>query len=69
MAQNGSVPPASRWTITPQGRRAAEVAEHCVCDVKIMGILFACPDCKTVYGSVKDMQRPRAQRWTNARRA
>jgi len=66
--QNGKLPPPTRWTITDKGRDAAEHAQLCVCDVKIMGILFACPDCGTVLGSVKDMQRPRAQRWTNASR-
>jgi hypothetical protein len=66
---NGKPPPDPRWTITQQGRNAINDYDHCVCDVKLMGVILACPDCGTVYGSIKDMKRPRATRWTAARRS
>jgi len=30
-------------------------------------MLFACAECGTVLGSVKDMKKPNAQRWVNTR--
>lgn len=60
-------PVVREWVVTPAGCRAIDQAPLCVCDVKLVGILFACPDCGTVMGSVKDAMRPRAQRWTYAR--
>lgn len=60
--------PERTWLVTDRGREAIECAALCVCDVKLIGILFACPDCGTVMGSVKDAMKPRAQRWTAYKR-
>jgi hypothetical protein len=67
MRPRPKVPPVRAWVITELGRDAAERAEFCACDVKLTGILFTCPDCDTVYGSIKEATKPRAQRWNYGR--
>ncbi len=67
MLPKTKVPPERAWVVTAAGRAALECAPTCICDVKLVGILFACPDCGTVMGSIKDATRPRAQKWTYAR--
>jgi len=62
-----TVPQGERWTITEKGRKAADETLYCVCDVRLNGILFTCPDCGTVYGSMREAHKPRAQRWNYGR--
>lgn len=69
MTAKRSVPTEVRWVLTDKGREAIDDLPLCVCDVRLHGILLACPDCGTVYGSIKEATRPRAQRWTYGKRA
>jgi predicted RNA-binding Zn-ribbon protein involved in translation (DUF1610 family) len=69
MRPKAFVPEERKWIVTDAGRLAATEAPLCICDVRLVGILFACPDCGTVMGSIKEATRPRAQRWTYGRRA
>lgn len=69
MTRKPTVAQSVRWSITEKGRMAADEAPLCICDVRLVGILFACPDCGTVMGSIKDATKPRAQRWTYGKRA
>jgi hypothetical protein len=43
-----------RWTITEQGKLDLATAVTCKCDPHLAGLLIACSDCGTVYGSVRD---------------
>jgi hypothetical protein len=52
-----------RWVVTPEGREAAEQLELCMCEVKLVGVYAHCPQCKTVYGYIKDMFRPTSTRY------
>lgn len=67
MTSSRSVAREPRWTITARGVSAVLYAEYCACDVKLTGILFTCPECGTVYGSIKEASKPRAQRWNYGR--
>lgn len=69
MTRFKSVAREERWAVTDKGREALDRAPLCICDVRLVGILFACPDCGTVMGSIKDATKPRAQRWTYGKRA
>jgi predicted RNA-binding Zn-ribbon protein involved in translation (DUF1610 family) len=58
-----TVPRELRWIVTEKGQEAIACAPLCICDVRLVGILFACPDCGTVMGSIKEATRPRAKSW------
>lgn len=68
MTQKRTVPEEPRYILTEQGRLWSVYPIDCLCDVRLVGILFSCSECGTVYGSVKDAKKPRAQRWTYGRR-
>ena len=63
MLPRTNVPPQRAWVVTELGRTALDTAPLCICDVRLVGILFACPDCGTVMGSLKEASKPRAQSW------
>lgn len=44
----------TRFVITPQGHRDWLAGELCKCRPKLMGLLVACEECGTVYGSVRE---------------
>lgn len=46
--------PSDRWTITEQGKLDLEQLPTCHCDPKLAGLLFMCPECGTVFGSIRD---------------
>jgi predicted RNA-binding Zn-ribbon protein involved in translation (DUF1610 family) len=52
-----SVSAAGRYVVTEKGALDLRCADTCVCDVRIEGILFKCPDCGTVYGSMRNSDR------------
>jgi len=43
-----------RYVVTEQGRYDLQCAEACHCDPRLEGLLFMCPDCGTVYGSLRN---------------
>lgn len=57
-----------RYILTEQGRLWSVYPIDCLCDVRLTGILFTCAECGTVYGSIRDAMKPRAQKWTYGRR-
>jgi len=42
------------WTITERGRLDLECAATCQCNPRLVGLLIECPNCGTVYGSLKE---------------
>jgi len=40
--------------VTEQGRHDLQCAEACQCDPRLEGLLFMCPDCGTVYGTLRN---------------
>lgn len=55
MADTRSVASGSRYVITEQGRLDLLTVSTCPCELRLVGLLFICPMCDTVYGQVKDM--------------
>jgi hypothetical protein len=69
MPSHPSVPPEGRYVVTEQGRLDAESAPTCYCRPILAGLLVACPDCGTVFGSLRDsvernMARQEKHRWS-----
>ena len=54
MDRKNSVPGASGWTITEQGRLDLQVMPECKCNPRLVGLLIECPECGTIYGSLKE---------------
>jgi hypothetical protein len=40
--------------VTPEGHEALMNAGTCMCCIKLVGLLFECEECGTVYGSLRD---------------
>jgi hypothetical protein len=62
MAPSYSLPVTHGYFITPEGHEALTSAEECVCTVHLAGLLFECPECGTVYGSLRDQDASRYAR-------
>lgn len=45
------------YVITEAGRLAELTAEFCQCDPKLVGVLFECPECGTVFGSLRNWRQ------------
>jgi len=43
-----------RYVVTERGRLDLELARRCECNPRLAGLLIECPDCGTVYGSLRD---------------
>jgi hypothetical protein len=43
-----------RWTITPRGRRDLDELPTCLCRIRLEGLIFECPECGTIYGSMRE---------------
>ena len=43
-----------RYVLTDEGREAMRVYATCACRPKMAGLLIQCPDCGTVFGSLRD---------------
>jgi hypothetical protein len=54
MTASRSVPAGAGWTITERGRLDVETAPTCDCNPRLAGLLIECPECGTVYGSLRD---------------
>jgi hypothetical protein len=54
MRLSQSVPKGSGYVVTELGRHDVLCAPLCVCDVKLVGLLFECPECGTVYGTLRE---------------
>jgi len=44
----------SGFVITEQGRHDLVTAQPCNCNPRLVGLLIECPDCGTIYGSLRD---------------
>jgi len=53
-----TVASATRFIITPQGREDLAQLPTCDCHIRLDGLLFACPECGTVWGHVRDLEQP-----------
>jgi hypothetical protein len=47
------------YVVTPEGHEALNTADECACEVRLAGLLFECPHCGTVYGSLRDQDAGR----------
>lgn len=54
MPLSRSVPAASGYVVTEQGKLDLLTLETCQCNPRLAGLLVVCECCGTVYGSVKD---------------
>jgi hypothetical protein len=45
---------AARYVVTEQGKHDLLCVPTCACDPKLEGLLFMCPECGTVYGSLRN---------------
>jgi len=54
MRRPESIPIDDGWVITEQGRHDLLCVPTCHCNPRLEGLLFMCPDCETVYGSLRD---------------
>ena len=45
---------SSGYVITEQGRLDAHTAADCKCNPRLVGLLVECPECGTVYGSLRE---------------
>lgn len=41
------------YVVTESGKLASIAADRCYCDPKLSGLLLECPQCGTVYGSLR----------------
>jgi hypothetical protein len=49
-----SVSEQEGYVLTERGRLDLETAEECECSPRLAGLLIECPECGTIYGSVRD---------------
>jgi hypothetical protein len=42
------------YVVTEQGRLDLEQVPTCECNPKLAGLLLECPECGTIYGSLRD---------------
>jgi hypothetical protein len=54
MASQRSVPVESGFVITERGRHDLVCAAECKCNPRLVGLLIECPECGTIYGSLRD---------------
>lgn len=45
------------FVLTPEGRDALLDADVCICAPKLAGLLLQCPDCGTVWGSLRQVDQ------------
>lgn len=68
MRATPSVARAAGYVLTEKGRYDLEAADRCDCNPRLAGILIECPDCGTIYGSVRDSALDsNAPRWKSRR--
>jgi hypothetical protein len=53
-----------RYVLTDLGREDLASARECQCHIKLVGLLFECPDCGTVWGHLRDLDG-RGNGWTD----
>jgi hypothetical protein len=54
MPHTRSVPARAEYVVTEKGHHDLRVADLCQCNPRLAGLLIECPDCGTVYGSLRD---------------
>lgn len=54
MQRKASVEQRDGYVLTEKGRYDIECAPVCHCNPRLSGLLIECPDCGTVYGSVRE---------------
>lgn len=62
MPASRSLPVGNGYLVTPQGHEDLASAPLCVCNVRLDGLLFSCPDCGTVYGIMREQDPGRYAR-------
>lgn len=50
-------PSAGRYVITEAGRLGLLTGDDCRCNPKMVGLLFECCECGTVYGSLRNWKQ------------
>lgn len=54
MPDRRRVPDESGYVVTEAGSHDLRVAPTCSCNPRLAGLLIECPDCGTIYGSLRD---------------
>jgi hypothetical protein len=54
MKRNGSVRDEGDFALTEKGKLDWRTAQTCCCNPRLVGLLIECPDCGTIYGSLRD---------------
>jgi hypothetical protein len=49
-----SVPAQSGYVLTEKGRLDIETSLLCHCNPRLSGLLIQCPECGTIYGTLRD---------------
>lgn len=57
MTDNRTVPKPARFIVTEKGRLERLTLETCHCQAKLEGLVFACPECGTVFGFFREPER------------
>lgn len=59
MPSHPSVAGSGGYVVTEKGSHDLRVADQCACNPRLAGLLIECPECGTVYGSLReDFGRP-----------
>lgn len=62
MTTSDSVASGVRYVLTEAGRTALSEAVECKCQIRLTGVLLACVECGTVYGSIREDRKSRPRR-------
>ena len=65
MRHLSSLPAGGRYVLTPRGRDDLSSAETCTCTIRLVGLIFECRDCGTVYGSMRDQLNDRGRAFSD----
>jgi predicted RNA-binding Zn-ribbon protein involved in translation (DUF1610 family) len=57
-----SLPARAGFVVTPKGHQDLVELPTCSCAIRLVGLIFECPECGTIYGSVRDQDAGRYAR-------
>lgn len=54
MTRFNSVATSAEWRVTEKGKHDRLCVPTCACNPRLVGLLIECPECGTVYGSLRE---------------
>ena len=54
MAPSPLYRPSGLYVVTPKGHADRQELPTCLCQPKLVGLLFECPECGTIWGSLRE---------------